>query len=127
MSTPAPVSSQTSGASSAAPATTLPSADATPAATTTPAPTDKPKSTPSVTAGIMAGGVGATISISLSLIFYILFSYGAAKLSYDKFQSVGWSILAFIFSSFYYPYYAIFLNSSAPPPVAPIMGMGRRR
>jgi hypothetical protein len=121
MSTPAPVTSPASPASKSAPATTLPST------TTTAASTDTSKSTPSVTADIMAGGVGVTISVSLSLIFYILFSYGAAKLSYDKFQSVGWAILAFIFSTFYYPYHAIFLNSSAPPAVAPIMGMGRRR
>ena len=49
----------------------------------------------------------------LALLYFILFSYGAAKLSFDKYRSFGWAILDFFFSSFYYPYYAIFLNSPA--------------
>ncbi len=60
-----------------------------------------------------AGGVAlafASLSGIASLLFYIAFSYGAAKLSYDKYQSVGWAILNFIFAAFYYPYYAIFLS-----------------
>jgi hypothetical protein len=45
----------------------------------------------------------------------IIFSLGAAKLSYDRFQSFGWAILAFIFSGIYYPYYAFFISTAAPP------------
>jgi hypothetical protein len=60
------------------------------------------------------GGAVATAFMSLtgiaSILFYIVFGYGAAKLSYDKFGSVGWAILDFIFATFYYPYYAIFLS-----------------
>ena len=51
------------------------------------------------------------VSAVFAVIFAIVFSYGAAKLSFDKYRSVGWAILNFFFSSFYYPYYAIFLNS----------------
>ena len=51
------------------------------------------------------------VSAVFAIIFFIAFSYGAAKLSFDKYRSVGWAILDFFFSSFYYPYYAIFLNS----------------
>ena len=51
------------------------------------------------------------VSAVFALIFFIVFSYGAAKLSFDKYRSIGWAILDFFFSSFYYPYYAIFLNS----------------
>ena len=57
-----------------------------------------------------------------SLLFYVLYAYGAAKLSYDKFQSVGWAILDFIFPMFYYPYYAIFVSGSQQT-----MGGRRRR
>ena len=56
-------------------------------------------------------GVLVILYIVLGVVFFIAFSYGAAKLSYDKYRSVGWAILDFFFSSFYYPYYAIFLNT----------------
>jgi hypothetical protein len=56
----------------------------------------------------------ALVSISAVFggLFYIVFSYGAAKLSYDRFQNIGWAILDFLFPMFYYPYYA--LNLSGP-------------
>ena len=82
------------------------------------------KKAPSVSANLMLGGLGVNFSVSLGLIFSILFAYGAAKLSYDRFRSVGWAVLAFLFSGFYYPYYAVFVSSSVP---APVVGMGRRR
>jgi hypothetical protein len=51
----------------------------------------------------------ALVSISAVFggIFYIIFSYGAAKLSYDRFQNVGWAVIDFLFPMFYYPYYAL--------------------
>ncbi len=58
-----------------------------------------------------------------SFLFFLVFSYGAAKLSYDKFGSIGWAILDFIFATFYYPYYAIFLNA----PSGSSFGGRRRR
>jgi len=91
--------------------------------------TETKKPTPGVSVGLMSGGAGVMMSVSIGLILSILFSYGDAKLSYDMFHSVGWSILAFIFSGFYYPYYALFLNRpaamSAPPPMG-MMGARRR-
>jgi hypothetical protein len=48
----------------------------------------------------------------------------AAKLSYDKYQSVGWAILDFIFGSLYIPYYAFFLNNQPQPS---LIGGRRRR
>jgi hypothetical protein len=59
----------------------------------------------------------------LYILFWIVFSYGAAKLSYDKYRSIGWAILDFFFSTFYYPYYALVLNS----PTQAIIAAGRRR
>jgi hypothetical protein len=47
-----------------------------------------------------------SISAVVSGLFYIIFSYGAAKLSYDRFQNVGWAVVDFLFPMFYYPYYA---------------------
>ena len=83
------------------------------------------KQTPGVSVGIMSGGAGVMMSVSLSLIVSIIFSYGAAKLSYDTFHSVGWAVLAFFFSGIYYPYYALFLHK--PPPPAPLGMLGARR
>jgi hypothetical protein len=74
-------------------------------------------------------------SAGLVLFFSIIYSYGAAKLSYAYNTSVGsssailWSILAFMFSGIYYPYYAYFVNPVGAPSVSmtlPIVG-GRRR
>jgi hypothetical protein len=66
---------------------------------------------------------GALLATSMTVIifymvFIIAFGIGAAILSYHYNVSIGTSggmtvtyvILAFLFSSFYYPYYAIFLN-----------------
>jgi hypothetical protein len=55
--------------------------------------------------------VAATIIGSL---FTFLFHFGAARLSYLKYQSVAWAILDFFFAVFYYPYYALFLAEAAP-------------
>lgn len=78
----------------------------------------------SASVGVTSGGY--TLTLSLGFILAIIFSYGAAKLSYDRFRSVGWAALAFVFSSIYYPYYAIFLNQAAPV-AAPMMLGARRR
>lgn len=66
----------------------------------------------------LTGGTGI-----LTIIFWFVFSYGAAKLSYDKYRSMGWAILDFFFSHFYYPYYALVLNS----PTQAMIAAGRRR
>jgi hypothetical protein len=95
----------------------------------TPILSETKKPTPGVSVGLMSGGAGVIMTVSLSLIVSILFSYGAAKLSYDTFHSVGWAILAFLFSGFYYPYYAFFVHKapglSTPPPMG-MMGARRR-
>jgi hypothetical protein len=73
-----------------------------------------------------AGGVAlafASLTGIASFLFYIMFSYGAAKLSYDKYGSMGWAVVNFIFATFYYPYYAIFLNG----PSGSSFGGRRRR
>ena len=58
------------------------------------------------------------VFLAFAFIYMILYSYGAASLSYNYNVYVGntggivwvYSILCFIFSSFYYPFYAIFLS-----------------
>jgi hypothetical protein len=65
-------------------------------------------------------GISITI-IFIYMIFIALFSIGAATLSYNYNVSIGTSgtmtvvyvILSFLFSSFYYPYYALALNPLA--------------
>jgi len=56
--------------------------------------------------------------VVLALVFTFLYSYGAARLSWCYNISIGnstgvafgWSVVNFIFSSIYYPFYALFLN-----------------
>jgi hypothetical protein len=79
-------------------------------------PATETKETASVQAQMVGYGLFGSIA-------QILFSVGAAKLSYDKFQSVGWAFLAAIFSWFYYPYYAFFLST---PASASMVAAGRR-
>lgn len=54
-----------------------------------------------------------TAATVIGIILAIIVHIGAAKLSYDKYGSVGWSILAFIFATFYYPYYAFFVSGKS--------------
>ena len=88
-----------------------------PESNTGPANSDAKTDSTSNTMGTVAivGGV-------FSFIFLLIWHYGAASLSYAKYGSLGWAILDFFFATFYYPYYALFLNT----PTATMMG-GRRR
>jgi len=84
---------------------------------------------------IAAVGTYLVTVVGFFLVFSFVYSYGAAKLSYAYNTSVGssstflWSILAFFFSGFYYPYYAYFVNPVGAPTasiIPPLVG-GRRR
>jgi hypothetical protein len=72
---------------------------------------------------VQANGLSAVFFILLSLLPYLLFAYGAAKLSWCLNNSYGWSFLCFLFPGFYYPYYAFALN---PVCNVPMVG-GKRR
>ena len=80
-------------------------------------------------------GTYLVFSVGFFLISSFLYSYGAAKLSYAYNTSVGssstflWSILAFFFSGFYYPYYAYFVNpvGASPASTLPSLVGGKRR
>jgi hypothetical protein len=71
-----------------------------------------------------AAGLGI-VSLIFTIIFLFVWHLGAASLSYAKYGSVGWAILDFFFASFYYPFYAFFLNTPATPPST--MFGGRRK
>jgi hypothetical protein len=94
-------------------------------------PADKPaadgtKTTPwwdAVTASSSVYSFG--LFVILFVVFIIMFHFGAAYLSYQKYGSILWSILDFFFAGFYYPFYAFFLAKD-PGPYAGMMG-GRRR
>ena len=64
--------------------------------------------------------------IVVSVLISIMFSVGAAKLSYDRFRSVGWAIVAFLFSGLYYPYYAFFVSGPAVMSPTGMLGAMRR-
>ena len=63
------------------------------------------------------GFATGALTILFIVIFAIVSSYGAARLSYYYNMSIGnsgyammWSILAFFFADLYYPMYSFFLN-----------------
>jgi hypothetical protein len=64
----------------------------------------------------------------IPLAFAILFSAGAAYLSYQRNQSAALAILAFFFATIYYPYYAFTSGSSSPSvsPASTLMTAGKR-
>jgi hypothetical protein len=66
----------------------------------------------SIAGGFMIAGtvIGAIITF--------LFHYGAARLSYLKYQSIGWAIVNFFFAVFYYPFYALVLAEPVAAPSA---------
>lgn len=63
----------------------------------------------------------AIAMIVINVLVAIIYCYGAARLSYNTFGSMGWATVAFFLAPLYYPYYAIFVSQSAPPAPAPIM------
>ena len=58
------------------------------------------------------------------IIFGLLFAYGAAKLSFDKYGSFGWALVDFVFPMFYYPFYAVVLNKPSSPSIMGAMRGG---
>ncbi len=73
------------------------------------------------TAGM--SGVAVIFWSVVSLLFLIVFHYGAAVLSYARYQSVFWAVIDFVFATFYYPYYALVLNQ----PNSAVIGGRRHR
>ena len=71
------------------------------------------------TATVSATGLGAIwgFLVIIPILFMIAFHVGAGYLSYQKFGSIGWAFVDFLFAYFYYPYYAFFLSAPAPAPV----------
>ena len=65
------------------------------------------------------GGVTATVGLMalIPAIFALLFHAGAAYMSYQRNQSIGWAILHFFLAVFYYPY-AAFTSTSSSTSVA---------
>ena len=62
------------------------------------------------------------VSIAIiPLLFALVFHGGAAYMSYQRNQSMGWAILHFFLAVFYYPYYAFTqAGTPAPAPAAPM-------
>lgn len=74
----------------------------------------------------------AIAMIVINVLLAVIYCYGAARLSYNTFGSMGWAVVAFFLAPLYYPYYAIFVSQSAAPipapiPTVPEMLGGRRR
>ena len=63
------------------------------------------------------GGVTTTVAVMalIPTIFALIFHAGAAYMSYQRNQSIGWAILHFFLAVFYYPYAAFTSGSSSTP------------
>lgn len=73
-------------------------------------PNTQPEKAPSSSGSSAMGAGGIAITV-LSVLVVLVYYIGAAKLSYDKYGSIGWAFLAFIFAPIYYPVYAYFVSS----------------
>lgn len=62
-------------------------------------------------------GVFAVLAI-IPIIITVVFHLGAAMLSYQRNQSIGWAFLHFFLAVFYYPYFAF----TQPSPAAESTG-----
>jgi hypothetical protein len=86
---------------------------------TPPPPATQKEEVAVTTTGWLSGfGILALIPVFILFTFHL----GAGYLSYQKFGSIGWAILDFLFAYFYYPYYAFFLASAPAEPSYPMMG-----
>jgi hypothetical protein len=64
----------------------------------------------------VAGVFGVLAGVGIfSLLFLLFFHIGAGYLSYQKYGSMFWAVIDFLFAYFYYPYYAFFLAKDVPP------------
>jgi len=92
-----------------------------------PPPQDPREKVPTVSTTLVAPatGFGAILGglAILPIIFLIIFHAGAGYLSYQKYGSMGWAFLDFLFAYFYYPYYAFFLTTPSAPAAEPINAM----
>jgi len=66
---------------------------------------------------VTPSGVTTTVGVIaiIPAIFALVFHAGAAYMSYQRNQSIGWAILHFFLAVFYYPYYAFTQGSSSAP------------
>ena len=65
------------------------------------------------------------LAMVFGVIVFLIYGYGAARLSFNTFGSYLWAIVAVIFAPFYYPYFGIFV--STPAPSTSLFGGRRRR
>jgi hypothetical protein len=84
---------------------------------------------PSVNLGIDLKDPLAIAMLVINVLLALVYCYGAARLSYNTFGSMGWAVVAFFLAPLYYPYYAIFVSQPAPPPsiMSDMFGARRRR
>jgi hypothetical protein len=84
-----------------------------------------PQQTPQAQATLAVPSLFGAFAL-LPLLALFLFHLGAGYLSYQKYGSIGWASLDFLFAYFYYPYYAFFLAKD-PGPMAQTTMLGGKR
>jgi uncharacterized RDD family membrane protein YckC len=70
---------------------------------------------PSVNLGVDLNDPLAIAMVVINVLVAIVYCYGAARLSYNTFGSMGWAVVAFFLAPLYYPYYGIFVSQPTPP------------
>ena len=84
--------------------------------------------TPTTLTNEQASGVMAVFGVLafIPLLLLLFFHLGAGYLSYQKYGSMMWAVVDFIFAYFYYPYYAFFLaKDPSPQPLGMMGGMAK--
>ena len=110
---------------SSAPAGTPPPPEQTRAQTQTNKDLEDATKKAALTIGGATGGLAIAILV-INVLIGLIYCYGAARLSYNTFGSMGWAVVAFLFAPLYYPYYGIFVSQPAPPPSGIFGGRSRR-
>lgn len=110
---------------SSAPAATPPPPEQTQAQAQAQTQTNKELEKIGLTIGGATGGLAIAMLV-INVLIGLIYCYGAARLSYNTFGSMGWAVVAFLFAPIYYPYYGIFVSQPAPPPSGFFGGRGRR-
>lgn len=87
----------------------------------TPVPNTNPTN-PTSTTSSSSMSVGSIVGLIFGILAVAVYHGGAAKMSYDRYGSIGWAILAFIFAPLYYPVYGYFISTKSTG----LMSAGRR-
>lgn len=78
--------------------------------------------------GLFAGGISIILTVAFFFILSFLYNYGAAKLAMSiPGNGFMMGLVAYMFSGFYYPYFAFFKNNQCSTSNLATSGGARRK